>query len=205
MRAHLNARTPQFPDHFSADVPLDHRGFSLIETMTVVVIMGMLVSLALPRFSIASYQANSGARVVATALSYAQRLAISRQADVRVAFDMPKNRLRLHEDRNNDNTIDADERVVFTNLPDGVTFGRGSATARSLGGAVVTFTKAQGGLPVLVFRRDGTASENGVIYLSTLAGLSVDRTADVRAVEISQGPGRTTWYSFASGGWKAAH
>ena len=53
---------------------------------------------------------------------------------------------------------------------------------------MVTFTRAQGGLPVLVFRRDGTASENGVIYLSTLAGLSIDRTADVRAVEISRAP-----------------
>jgi prepilin-type N-terminal cleavage/methylation domain-containing protein len=180
-------------------------GFSLAEMMTVVVIIGMLVSLALPRSSIASYQANSGARVVATTLSYAQRLAISRQADVRVGFDMANNRLRLHEDRNNDNIIDAGERVVFTNLPDGVTFGRGTAPARPLGGAVVTFTKAQGALPVLIFRRDGTASESGVIYLSTRAGLSIDRRSDVRAVEISQGPGRSTWYSFATGSWMAAH
>jgi Tfp pilus assembly protein FimT len=172
--------------------------------LTVVVIMGMLLSLALPRSGIASYQANSGARVVATVLSYAQRLAISQQSDIRVGFDVPNRRLRLHEDRNNDNVIDANERVVFTNLPEGVTFGRGTAPARPLGGAVVTFSKTQGALPVLIFRRDGTASESGVVYLTTIAGLSIDRTSDVRAVEVSAGPGRSTWTSFATGIWKVS-
>lgn len=178
-------------------------GFSLVEALTVLVIVGLVVGIALPRAGLSRYQANAGARVVATALSYAQRLSISQQADIRVAFDMPNNRLRIHEDRNNDNVIDVGERVVYTNLPDGVTFGRGTAPARPVGGAVVTFTKAQGALPVVIFRRDGTASENGAVYLSTIAGLSVDRTSDVRAVEVSRGPGRSSWFSYATGIWKA--
>ena len=68
--------------------------------------------------------------------------------------------------------------------------------------SVVTFTRAQGVLPVLIFRRDGTASEDGGVYLSTIAGLSIDRTADVRAVEISRATGRASWFSYATGAWK---
>ena len=180
----------------------ERRGFSMIELLTVIVIVGLLTAVALPRSGISSYQANSGAQVVSAALAYAQRQAISRQADTRVAFDLPNNRLRIHEDRNNDNVIDAGERVTFANLPEGLTFGRGSAAARAIGGEVVTFTRAQGILPVLVFRRDGTASEDGGVYLSTLAGLSIDRTADVRAIEISRATGRATWFSYATGSWK---
>ena len=180
----------------------ERQGFSLVEVLSVIVIMGLLAAVALPRSGISSYQANSGAQVVSATLAYAQRQAISRQADTRVAFDLPNNRLRMHEDRNNDNVIDANERVTFTNLPEGITFGRGTAAARAIGGGVVTFTRAQGILPVLIFRRDGTASEDGGVYLSTVAGLSVDRTSDVRAVEIDRATGRSTWFSYATGVWK---
>ena len=178
------------------------QGFSLIEVLSVIVIMGLLTAIALPKAGISSYQANSGAQVVSAALSYAQRQAISRQADTRVAFDLANNRMRIHEDRNNDNVIDAGERVTFSNLPEGITFGRGTAAARAIGGEVVTFTRAQGILPVVIFRRDGTASEDGGVYLSTIAGLSIDRTADVRAVEITRATGRATWFSYATGAWK---
>lgn len=186
----------------SARAVTDRHGFSMIEVLSVIVIIGLLTAIALPRVSLASYQANGAAQVVSTALSYAQRQAISRQADTRVAFDLANNRLRIHEDRNNDNVIDVGERVTFANLPEGITFGRGTAPARAIGSEVVTFTRAQGILPVLIFRRDGTASEDGGVYLSTTAGLSIDRTADVRAVEISRATGRASWFSYATGAWK---
>jgi prepilin-type N-terminal cleavage/methylation domain-containing protein len=181
------------------------RGFSLVELLFVIVIIGILASIAMPRVNLASYRANSGAQVVAATLAYAQRQAISRQADTRVAFDMPNNRLRIHEDENNDNVIDGDERVTSTPLPEGVVFGRGSALARDIGADVITFTRTQDGMPVVIFRRDGTASEAGGAYLSTVAGLAVDRTADVRAVEVSRATGRASWFSFATGAWKAGN
>lgn len=177
-------------------------GFTMVELLMVVVIVGMMAGIALPRVGLASYQANSGARVVATALSYAQRLAVSQQSDVRVAFDLGNDQLRIHEDRDNDNVIDDNERVVFTTLPEGVRFGRGPAAARDMGGEIVTFTRTQDGLPVLVFHRDGTTSENGGLYISTVAGLSVGRAEDVRAVEITRATGRATWFSYATGSWK---
>ncbi len=180
----------------------ERHGFSMIELLIVIVIIGLMTAIALPRSSISTYQANTGAQVVSSTLSYAQRQAISRQADTRVAFDLPNKRMRIHEDRDNDNVIDAGERVTFANLPEGVMFGRGTAAPRAIGGQVVTFTRAQGILPVLIFRRDGTASEEGGVYITTIAGLAVDRTAAVRAVEISRATGRSTWFSFGTGVWK---
>lgn len=177
-------------------------GFTLVELLMVVVIVGMMAGIALPRSGLASYQANSGARVVATALSHAQRLAVSQQADVRVAFDVVNSQIRVHEDRDNDNEVDANERVVFTPLPEGLSFGRGSALARDMGAEAITFTRTQDGLPVLIFHRDGTTSENGGVYICTITGLSVGRAEDVRAVEIARATGRATWFSFATGTWR---
>ena len=198
MTRHLNAQTGiASPRKLAA-----RQGFSMIELLSVIVIMGLLTAIALPKSGLSSYQANSGAQVVSSALAYAQRQAISRQADTRVGFDIANNRMRIHEDKNNDNIIDADERVTFANLPEGITFGRGSAAARPMGAEVVNFTRSQGVLPLLTFHRDGSTSEDGGVYVTTIAGLSIDRKADVRAVEIARATGRTTWYSYATGTWK---
>jgi prepilin-type N-terminal cleavage/methylation domain-containing protein len=177
-------------------------GFTLIEAVMVVTIIGIVAGMAIPKAGYATYLASSGARTLATTLAYAQRQAISQQSDIRVAFDVASNQIRIHEDRNNDNVIDQGERVGFTSLPEGVTFGRGAAAARPLGAATVSFTRIQGVLPVLVFRRDGTASENGVVYLSTIAGLSTGRSADTRALEVARATGRVSWYTYGTGSWK---
>ncbi|MFL5403088.1 MAG: GspH/FimT family pseudopilin [Gemmatimonadales bacterium] len=178
------------------------RGFSLVEMLAVIVIVGMMASIALPKSGIASYKANGAAQTVASTLTYAQRQSISLQTDIRVAFDPANNELRIHEDANNDNVIDLGERVTATPLPEGITFGRGAAPARAMGAATVTFTRTQGGLPIVIFRRDGSASENGGVYLTTISGLSVGRAADVRAVEISRATGRAMWFSYGTGAWK---
>jgi prepilin-type N-terminal cleavage/methylation domain-containing protein len=183
----------------------NQHGFTLIEALTVIVIVGILAGMALPRAGLASYKANSGAQVVASTLTYAQRQAISRQADTRVAFDVANNELRIHEDSTNDNVINFNERVTATPLPEGITFGRGVAPARAMGAAAINFTKTQGLLPIVIFRRDGSASENGGVYLTTVDGLSVGRAADVRAVEVSRATGRASWFTYATGTWKEGH
>jgi prepilin-type N-terminal cleavage/methylation domain-containing protein len=177
-------------------------GFSLIEMLGVIVIVGMMASIAIPKTGVATYKANSGAQVVASTLIYAQRQAISRQADTRVAFDVANSEIRIHEDEDNDNVIDADERVSVRALPEGVAFGRSTAAARTMGGAAVNFTRTQGLLPIVIFHRDGSASENGGLYVTTVAGLSLGRPGDVRAIEVSRATGRATWFSYATGAWK---
>ncbi len=51
-------------------------------------------------------------------------------------------------------------------------------------------------------RRDGTASENGIVDLSTISGLSTGRSADTRAVEVARATGRVSWFSYGTGSWK---
>jgi hypothetical protein len=96
--------------------------------------------------------------------------------------------------------------VTYVNLEEGVTFGRGAAAAITYsngvsGPATFNFTQTQGGLPVVVFRRDGSASENGGFYLNTIKSLNAGTTGAVRAGEIIRSSGRVIWYSFATGTW----
>ena len=152
-----------------------NRGFTLIEVIMVIVLIGAVAAIALPRIGVSRYQANAAARAVTGTLSYAQRMALSQQTNINVAFDAARRGMRVHEDRDNDLNMDPGERVTFTPLADGITFGRGTAAARAFGGADIQLTRQQDGLPVLIFRRDGTLSEEGGIYLSTMAGLAAGR------------------------------
>jgi prepilin-type N-terminal cleavage/methylation domain-containing protein len=179
-----------------------NRGFTLVEVLMVIVLIGVVAAIALPRVGVSSFQGNAAARAVTGTLSHAQRMAISQQANINVAFDAARRGMRVHEDRDNDLNMDPGERVTFTPLAEGMTFGRGAAAARPFGGADIQLTRQQDGLPVLIFRRDGTLSEDGGIYLSTISGLATGRATDVRAVDFTRATGRAIWFSYGTGTWK---
>ncbi len=182
------------------------RGVTLVEVLIVIVMMGIILTMAIPRLNLEGYKVSSAVRGVTASLSYAQRLAVSLQHDVRVAFDAPNRRLRVHEDTDNDGVIDPGERVTYTNLEEGVTFGRGTAppityTSGVAGPLAFNFTQTQGGLPVVTFRRDGTVSESGGFYLNTIKSLAQNNTGSVRAGEMIRSSGRVIWYSYATSAW----
>lgn len=181
-------------------------GFSLLEVLMVIVVIGIVASIALPRFNQEGYKVTSAARGITATLNYAQRLSISLQHDVRVAFDQANNRLRIHEDRNNNGVIDAGERVTSRPLEEGVVFNKGAAAnlAYSTGGTgtqLFNFTVTQNAMPAIVFRRDGSASENGGFYLNTRRGMALNSNSWVRAAEVIRSTGRVIWYSYATGQW----
>ena len=74
------------------------RGFTLAETMVVVVITGMMVTLAIPRVDTTKWRADAIATIVRTTLQYAQRQAITRQHDMVVSFDTTGERIRTFWD-----------------------------------------------------------------------------------------------------------
>lgn len=171
--------------------------------MLVIAVVGILAMLAFPKVNFTQFQMDSGARVVRTTLQNAQRLAITRQFDMVVSFDLATHRIRVLEDRNNNNVVDADERITWRSFDDSVhfanppaAFGGGVPSSPVTGPGVVEMD----GMPSVVFRRDGAASTELDIYLASKRA----RSNDYRGVHLVRATSRTEWFRYIDGKWKRA-
>jgi len=177
-------------------------GFSLFELLMVMLLMSIVAGIVIPLIQPQKFQMDAAVVVVASTFTAQQRGSILRQHDMVVAVDSANSWLRAHRDADNDGAIDAGENFNVIQLDDGVVFGRGAATARPLGGAMNTFTDSQDGMPALTFRRNGSASSESILYLtSARAAVSGAFPNDTRAVEIERATGRVRCYSFQPGSW----
>jgi prepilin-type N-terminal cleavage/methylation domain-containing protein len=177
-------------------------GFSMGELLIVIVMIGIVSAMALPRLDFARYQTDAGARVVRGALQQAQRAAIVKQHDVVVSFDAGGRRLRTFDDPNNNQRLDDGEHVTWRPLEDGVLL---LVPSRGINGMVSKAVNGPGvrvvdGMPSVVFRSNGAASTDLEIYLA--GGRKTDK--EFRAVTLVQATGRTQWYRRSSGNWKEA-
>jgi prepilin-type N-terminal cleavage/methylation domain-containing protein len=169
----------------------DRRGFSLVEMLLVVVILGILTGITVARLDWTRYRADSVSRGVMTQLAQAHRLAVSLQMDVRVTAE--PGRLVIHEDADNNGVVSGSERVVVEALEHGFQFARNGAGA-------IPAPDDPTELSTLVFRRDGSASRGGTFYLAS--GLTDGDCSYCRAVAVSRATGRTVWYTLAGGAWR---
>jgi len=168
----------------------------------VLVIIGVVVKIALPKIDTTRFRMNSAAQVLGSSVLAAQRQAVTQQHDVIVFIDSAYGRLRILEDKNNNGAINSGEHVRFVSLGPGVMFGRGSAPAGAPGNAAISFTRRISGVAVIVFHRDGSASEQGGFYVtSAQASRSAVRATDARAVSVDRATGRASWYRYGANGW----
>jgi prepilin-type N-terminal cleavage/methylation domain-containing protein len=176
-------------------------GFTLVEILMVIVLIGLVATFAVPKLNFAGYRVNGAVRGMAALVARAQRLAVTDQYNVNFLFDVANNRVKIHEDANNDNAIQAAERVRVYPLSEGVVFGHNGAPVRLYTPDKVSFTRTQNGLPEIIFRRDGSASENGGFYITTTNALKSSRPQDARSVEVIRATGRAEWYQYNGSSW----
>lgn len=190
---------PSSPARFP---PQRRGGFTLAEVLAVLVIMGIMVSIAGPRLNLSGYRTTAAMNAVGSHILAAQRAAVSGQQSVVVAFDAGFQQLRIHHDRDGDGRIDTGETVRVEALGEGVVFGQGGAPDSFVGSGPITFTKRQGSLPAVTFHRNGTASEEGGIYLTTRR--AIDKGGEPgagRLVVVDRATGRASWFSYNGSAW----
>lgn len=188
---------------FDRAAPKRLAGFTLIELVMVLTVVGLVAAVALPRVDLAKYGIEGAMQAAGSTLLASQRLALTRQHNVIVQFDVSGDALVLHEDANNNGAQDGTERVRRQPLGEQIVFGRGPAPALPAGPGPVTLLKQAGGLPAVTFHRSGSASEAGVIYFTSRR--SADHSVhpeDARAVEIERATGRVSWYRYLNGSWQ---
>lgn len=170
------------------------RGFTLAETMVVLVVTAMMVTLAIPRVDTTRYKADAIAQIVRTQLQNASRNAITRQHDVIVSFDTVAQQMITTFDANNNGTIDNGERVSYRGLDTGILFAdpsvrgvSGAAITSPISGATIGIVN---GLQSLTFHRDGSVSSDAEIYVS----IAARGPKMYRGLVMTQATGRVDWY-----------
>lgn len=172
------------------------RGFTLVEIVIVIVMMGVITALAIPHLDLQRYRTDAAVQTLRTVLMQAQRTALYRQYNVVISIDTAANCLRWAEDANNDGTIQPSEHKRAYPLNDGVKFAVppagvfGSVTASVVGAHLGTLN----GLPTVTFHRDGAATSDLQLYVKGPA----DPNTTYRAVVLTLGTGRTDWYQYNS-------
>jgi len=177
-------------------------GFTLIELVTVLAIIGIIVTFTIPRVDISGYRATGSVQVLGTTMMTAQRQALTQQHNIVVWFDSAGRTIKIHQDRDNDTAIDAAEHVRTVYIGEGMVFGLGAAPARGALTNVINVTRTSGGTKVLIFHRDGSASEAGGFYVTSLrAAQGAPRPTDTRLVIFDRATGRASWYRYGQSGW----
>jgi hypothetical protein len=156
------------------------------------------MSIVAPSLQPDRWRADSAVQEVALSMNAAQRLAVMRQHDIVVTFDLTARRVHILEDP--DNSGSAVERKVI-DLPETIGFGRGAAPALSQGPGPVSFRDTGDG-PTVTFHRNGSASETGIAYLNPFRGSQAGGAEGVRALTVQRATGEVRCFSYRSGSWK---
>ncbi|MGH7674000.1 MAG: pilus assembly FimT family protein [Gemmatimonadales bacterium] len=182
------------------------RGFTVIELLAALILVGLIMVFVLPKLSVTRYQVDGAMHAAGTRLLTVQRTAVTRQHNVIVLFDAPNNALKILEDKNNNYALDGGERIQSRSLGDQVVFGLGGANPRPMGAGPITYTRTVAGLPALVFYRDGSASQAGGFYVTSRRAAASPGTfaQDTRAIETDRATGRPYWFRYSAPTWKRA-
>jgi prepilin-type N-terminal cleavage/methylation domain-containing protein len=179
------------------------RGVTLPELMMVIVVVGILAALVLPKVKLDNAQVDTAARTIGMTLMAAQRDAASRQHNVIVVFDTSAHIVRAIWDENNNGKADANEKSRPFLIPERVVLGRPSGVA-ALGSASASIPvmNATSKGPALIVQRNGAVDRSVTLYLSTIRAMNGGTDKDTRAVVIARATGRPNWYAWTGTKWR---
>jgi len=183
-------------------------GFTLVEIIMVVAVMGILVSVAAPNFSkwVEKHQINGEAQKVYFDLMLARTSAVKNNSLVRVAFDTTAHTYTIHGDLNNDGIQDAGEAVKTGTLENNVQFAKTPATPNPDGNAVaLPVSFGAGGAQTVIFDSRGQADNSGSVFLlhtSDIAAVSSDRARCVTVLAATGGVDYWTYDGGSTPPWK---
>lgn len=165
-------------------------GYTIVELVIVLIIIGIITGLAIPRIDLTRYKADADVTAIRSIFQQAQRASLVSQYDIIVSFDVPGNRVRMIWDANNDHLASFGEHVEWRSLSTGNKFavppiGIHGTVTKSIVGATM---RTMDGMPTATFHRDGSLSSDLEVYLSTIA------TTAWRAITVIQATGRSDWY-----------
>lgn len=180
------------------------RGFTLLELLVVMSLIGAISAFIAPLIDADKFRMDAAGLEVSTSIHAAQRKGVLHGHNVNMAFDTLKGRIYVHLDSNNDLTLQASEALTIIPLGDDVAFGRGGAPARSKGARAASFSADVSGNPALRFYRNGSANEEGIIYVtSKRSQYSQAFPQDTRAIEIERSTGRVSCFTYKSLTWES--
>jgi prepilin-type N-terminal cleavage/methylation domain-containing protein len=178
-------------------------GFTLVELLIVMSVAGILMTTVMPRIDVARFQLDAAVQEVASAISGARGHAILRQHDYVLMFDESGHEFFVLNDANNNGQTDAGEERRTVQLSERVRFDRGGATPILGLSDAISFTKTKEQLPALTFHRNGSASEEGVIYLTSVRAANADHNPqDTRALQIERATGRVRCFTYRTLDWQ---
>lgn len=167
------------------------RGFTSFEVVLTLTLIGLVLALGVTRTDSSTWRLDSAGQGIVQHVRAARALAVFRQHDVVVIFDVESSAIVVHEDANSDGIIDQRERVRRRPLEGNVQFTRGSAPPfAGFTEGPVTFRSSK-----VTFRRNGSASEEGAVYV----GRSGSEKA--RVVVIRRATGYAEMFRYNGSSW----
>ncbi|MGD2151635.1 MAG: GspH/FimT family protein [Gemmatimonadales bacterium] len=136
-------------------------GFTAVELGVTLALIGLVLAFNVARIDSSSWRLDTAIQEVNQRLRAARTLAVLKQHDVVVRFEVATGSIVIHEDANGDGSVDDDERAIRHTLDGNVRFDRGDAPpyAGFTGGAV-SFEAG-----TVTFLRNGSASQEGAVYV----------------------------------------
>jgi len=172
------------------------KGFTLIEMLTVVAIMGIILAMVAPNFSkwVEKHQINGQAQKVYFDLMLARTVAVKNNNDVRVVFDSNADTYKVHDDTNGDGVEDSGEALKTITLEENVQFAYNTGIT-DIDGNTVTAAVSFGGSQTVTFDSRGQASASGSVFLLHENDINITSNR-ARSISVLKATGAVDYWSY---------